>query len=173
MEAHQVHGFNYFDQVVKLWVCDGVVVLMEAHQVHGFTYFDQVVKLWVYDGVVVLMEAHQVHGFTYFDQVVKLWVYDGVVVLMEAHELRGCTHNLVTTVAANQERLWTLGPEICFAQTLLRESLLESVYLEVRETNDETITSFFGFGLVCPCSSLVWHNKFEVIHPRQIVSNKS
>ena len=116
---------------------------MEAHQVHGFTYFDQVVKFRVYDGVVVLMEAHQVHGFTYFDQVVKFRVYDGVVVLMEAHELRGCTHNLVTTVAANQERLWTL--EIRFAHTLLHESLLESVCLEVRETNDETNNQFLWF----------------------------
>ena len=51
LEAHQVHGFTYFDQVVKLWVCDGVVGPMEEHQVHGFTYFDQVVKFRVYDGV--------------------------------------------------------------------------------------------------------------------------
>ena len=47
------------------------IVLFEAHQVHGFTYFDQVVKFRVYDGVIVLLEAQQVHGFTYFDEVVK------------------------------------------------------------------------------------------------------
>ena len=97
---------------------------------------DQVVEqgwLWVYDGVVVLLEAHQVHGFTYFDQVVKLWVYDGVVGLMEAHKLRGSAHHLVTIVAANQERLLTLGLELRFAQTLLHESLHVCVPLEVQE----------------------------------------
>ena len=80
-----------------------------------------------------VLEAHEVHGFTYFDQVVKLWVYNGVVGLMEAHKLCGSTHHLVTTVAANQERLCTLRPEIRFAQTLLRESLHVCVPLEVQE----------------------------------------
>ena len=87
----------------------------------------------VCDGAVVLLEAHPVHGFTYFDQTVKLWVYDGVVGLMEAHKLRGSTHHLVTTIAANQERLFTLGPELRFAQTLLRESLHVCVPLEIQE----------------------------------------
>ena len=31
MEKHKVHGFTYFDQVFKLWVCDGVLGLMETH----------------------------------------------------------------------------------------------------------------------------------------------
>ena len=82
---------------------------------------------------VVLLEAHQVHGFTYFDQVVKFRVYDSVVGLLEAHEIYGFTHYLVTTIAANQERVLTLGLQHRFAQTLLRESLLEGVRLETKK----------------------------------------
>ena len=62
---------------------------------------------------------------------------------MEAHQVCGCTHHLVATVAANQERLWTLGSEIRFAQTLLRESLLESVSLEGRGKDYDGINNIF------------------------------